>query len=391
MNPGIFRSPSQDDSCLRHTEPKRRHCYMHQSPPPSILAATLGPPSPPFPFNRQFQSRPARAGKRERGGGEPAGGGRGAGLSETEAGRGGREAAGGGREGARAAGPGRALAEAGAEVTVSSATGRPGGQSWRQSRSLRGEGLGPPQRKRNWKARRGRRRSRAGQSPGAGRGCGRRLPLALVRSPEWHASPTTRSNARAVPGGRPLQNWSPGLHRGPRASPGGRRPGKVGRAPGERAGDSLPTALRPRRRAHRPRESTFCIPSSARRDPGARSANRPRARGRARSADFWALDDPALARGAPPSLPALLAPVCTSARASAPVPGTQCHGRRAFPQSGPRPQSVLLAPQPWGGRCSAPAAAGVTFSAAGLLGPAVGSPVGFRCPLLGAPRFARGR
>lgn len=39
----------------------------------------------------------------------------------------------------------------------------------------------------------------------------------------------------------------------------------------------MPTALRPRRRAHRARESTFCIPSSTLSDPGARSANRPRA------------------------------------------------------------------------------------------------------------------
>lgn len=444
------RGPSQDDrsSCTLSPDRGTAVCISHLLP--SSQRPSLSPRSPPFPFNRQAQRGPRpTADKLRRGDRRP-------GLSDTgalavsparspsplsglnprplfqiprpagkggpaepskrrpslspkfqrrrargrgggrRAGRGlggapgwvGGEIAAGGREGARARGRGGRGANGGRGRSYRVRGGRA---------SRAGVRLGPST-ARVW----GRPNESETKRPGAAGGGvarGSLLPLALVRSPELLASPTTRSNARTVPGERPLQNWSPGLHHGRRASPGGKAPWRswprTRRACWVKLADSSTT---PKPRSRSPGRAPSAPPAAlqvtrerALQTGPAQSPSR--ARGRARSGDFAALDAPVLARGAPPSLLPLLYPVCTSTRASAPVssirdPVPQPEG--FSPARLSTPICAVGAPTLGKGVCSAPAAAGYLLRA-GLLGPAVGLPVGFRCPLLGTPRFACGR
>lgn len=273
------------------------------------------------------------------------GGGRGAGL-------GGREAEGRGREGARA--PGRKGRERRRGPKLPCPP-RPGGLSWRPSRSLRREGLGLPQPKAKVKGRARQEAESRGQGPGPDRAAGAASFSRRCAPRGRSRAQRRRSTARPVPGGRPLQNRPPGRHRGPRASPGGEdSPAKLAAPPESALGEV-------RRPLYDP-DAALTTPGRAPSPPAVLGVTRERAlqtghahsprraRGGTRCGDFAALDDnPALARDARPSLLLLLTPVCTSPRASAPVPGTQPHSQRASPQPGPRPQSVLLAPQPWGG------------------------------------------
>ncbi|XP_047557595.1 progesterone receptor-like [Lutra lutra] len=255
-------------------------------------ATTLSPRSPPFPFNGQAEGGPQ--------------------LTNWGAGTGAQTALG-------------ALAGQPGEITI----------PYRRSQST------PPfpNPAASREAGRDRRRSRAGQGPGPGWATG---AASLSRRCAPRSRPRAqrrRSTARRVRGGRPLRDRSPGLHRGPSAPPGGkarwRSWPRPGRARWVKFADSSTTPT--------PRSQPLGGAPSA--PPAVVGLIRKRAL-QTGCGDFAALDDdPALARGAPPSLLLLLLPrlhLPSGFRTSTRNPAPQPEG--FSPARPPTPVCALGAP-----------------------------------------------